>query len=276
MEWNGLWGLLYGAICGLFEFLPASPQAHEALLLKVFGLSAPGYGMRFAVHFGALIAVCLAYFGKLGKLTKEKKIASIPLRKRKRNPDMTSLLELRHLKTAALPLVLSCLIGPWLSQYVDRLWVLVALVILNGILVLIPQYLMRANKNARGMSPLDALLTGFGGVIGAVPGFSRIGGLTSVGSVRGLDLQFCLTFVYLLSIPALAALCVGDLVMLIVCGTAATTTFLQGVLAWLGAAMAGFGGIQLMRFLSYKNGFGGFAYYNFGLAMLILILYLIG
>lgn len=276
MEWNSFWGLLYGALCGLFEFLPASPQAHEALVLKVFGLSAPGYGMRFAVHFGALIAVCLAYFGKLGKLTKEKKIASIPLRKRKRNPDMTSLLELRHLKTAATPLVLSCLISPWLSQYVNRLWVLVILIVLNGVLVLIPQYLVRANKNARGMSPLDALLTGFGGVIGAIPGFSRIGGLTSVGSARGLDLQFCLTFAYLLSIPALIALCVGDLVMLIASGAAATTTFLQGALAWLGAAAAGFGGIQLMRFLSYKNGFGGFAYYNFGLAMLIFILYLIG
>ena len=276
MEWNGFWGLLYGAICGLFEFLPASPQAHEALLLKVFGLSAPGYGMRFAVHFGALIAVCLAYFGKLAKLAKEKKIASIPLRKRKRNPDMTSLLELRHLKTATVPLVLSCLLGPWLLQFMDRLWVLVMLIVLNGVLVLIPQYLMRANKNARGMSPLDALLTGFGGVIGAIPGFSRIGGLTSAGSVRGLDLQFCTTFVYLLSIPALGALCVGDLVMLILSDVAVQTTFIQSVLAWLGAAMAGFGGIQLMRFLSYKNGFSGFAYYNFGLAMLMFILYLIG
>ena len=41
MEWNGLFGLIYGLLGGLFEFLPVSPQVHQQVLIKVAGLDAP-------------------------------------------------------------------------------------------------------------------------------------------------------------------------------------------------------------------------------------------
>lgn len=277
MEWNWLSGLVYGLLGGLFEFLPVSPQVHQRLLLKLAGLDAPGYGLSFAVHLGALAAVIVSCYTSISKLTREQRIASRPKRSRKRQPDFVSLMQLRLLKIAAVPVALSCLLAPWLSQYVDGLWLLAVLAVLSGIVVLLPQYMTRANKDARALSPLDATLVGLGGVLGALPGFSRVGVLTSVASMRGADRQFGLEFAYLLMIPALAALCIGDLGMIIFAGTPqASVSFFAGVLACAAAFGAGFAGIRLMRFLAVKDGSEGLAYYNWGLAMFTFIIYLIG
>ena len=277
MEWNGLFGLFYGLLGGFFEFLPVSPQVHQAVMLKLCGLNTPGYGMALAVHIGALAAVVLSYYSRISKLHREQKIFTQPKRRRRRQPDIISLMELRLLKITAVPVTMSCLIMPWLSRYFDRLWVLVLLAVFNGILILLPHYMARANKDARSLSPLDATLMGAGGALGALPGISRVGVLTAVGSMRGADRQFGLDFVYLLSIPALAALCIGDLAMIVTAGDPqAGVLFFPGVLACITAFGAGMAGIQFMRFLAVKNGFESLAYYNWGLAMFAFIIYLIG
>lgn len=277
MEWNGLFGLLYGLLGGFFEFLPVSPQVHQAVMLKLSGLNTPGYGMALAVHLGALAAVTLTHYSRISKLVRERKIAARPKRSRKRQLDVVSLMELRLLRIAAVPVALSCVAAPWLSRFFGELWVLAILVVLNGVFVLLPQYMAQANKDARSMSPLDAALLGAGGVLGLLPGISRVGVLTSVGSMRGADRQFGLDFAYLLSVPAIGALCIGDLAMMAIAGDPqAGALFFPGVLACIAAFGAGVAGIQLMRFLAVKNGFESLAYYNWGLAMFTFIIYLIG
>ena len=127
------------------------------------------------------------------------------------------------------------------------------------------------------MSPLDATLIGLGGALGAVPGVSRVGALVSVSSMRGLDAPYGLKFTFMLMIPALAASCVGDLMMLAISGHMQIgISFFTGVLACIGAFGSGIVAIRLMRFLSVKGNYEGFAYYNWGLAMFAFIIYLIG
>ena len=277
MEWNWLLGLVYGALGGLFEFLPVSPQVHQEVFRKLTGLGEGGYGLSFAVHVGALAAVILSYYGSVSKLLREQKIAGQPKRRRKRQPDFVSLMQLRLLKIAAVPIILSCLAAPWLSRYINRLWLMAIITVLSGIVVLLPHYMSRANKDARALSPLDATLIGLSGILGVFPGFSRVGLLTSVASMRGADRQFGLEFTYLLAIPALAALCVGDLGMLIFAGAPQTSvSFLVAAAACVAAFGTGFAGIRLMRFLAVKDGYESLAYYSWGLAMFTFILYLIG
>ncbi len=276
MEWNGLFGLIYGLLGGLFEFLPVSPQVHQQVLLKVAGLDAPGYGLSLAVHLGALAAVILSYYAKLSKFSRERKIAAQPMRRRKRQPDVTCLMEWRLLRIAAVPVIISCLLASWLGRYMERLWLLAIFAALNGALILLPQYLSRANKDSRSLSPLDAVLTGFSSIFGILPGISKVGMVTSVASMRGADRQFGLNFAYLLMIPALAALCLGDIGMMIFAGTGAGVPFFTGVLACIASFGAGFAGIRLMRFLVLKDSLEGFACYNWGLAMFTFIIYLIG
>lgn len=278
MEWNVVSALFYGALGGLFEFLPVSPELHQRLMLKLTGLALPDSSISLAVHIGAFLAIVLASYGKIGKLYREHKIAALPSRHRKRQPDTVSLMEIRLLKIAAIPAVLSCFLAAFLHSYLNRSWLLIVLAVLNGILISLPQYMTRANKDTRSCSPLDAFLVGFSGVVGMLPGFSRFGVLYSVGTIRGMGRQYCLDFTYMLGIPWLIALCVIDIGVMIFSGGAsfAGATFLQCIFACAAAFGAGFGGIRLMRFLVVKNDLGGFAYYNWGVAMLAFIFYLIG
>lgn len=277
MDWNWLFGLIYGTLGGFFEFLPVSPLLHQKTLVQLTGLDAPGYGMSLAVHLGALAAVVLSYYSNIAKISRERKIASQLRRKRKRQPDVVSLMQLQLLKVASVPVVLSCLLSAWIGRYFNRLWLMALLAVLCGVVVLLPHYMARANKDARSLSPLDATLIGLSGIFGVLPGFSRVGTLTAVASMRGADRRFGLDFAYLLSIPALAALCVGDLAMIIIAGDPkAGVLFVPGVFACLAAFAVGLVGIRLMQFLAVKDGYESLAYYGWGLSMFTFVIYLIG
>lgn len=277
MDWNWLLGLIYGSISGLFEFLPASPHVHQQALQKLTGAAAAGHCMALAIHLGALGAVIFAYLPTISRFIRERKISHQPKRTRRRQPDAVSLMHMRLLRISLIPVLLSCMCAPWLNRYISRMWVLAILVVLNGIVILLPHYMVRANKDAKTISPLDAVLMGMGGMLGAIPGFSRIGTMTAVSSMRGVDWKFGLDFAYLLSIPVLAALCIMDMGMLIFTQEALSgAILLSAILACAGSFAMGYAAIRLMGFLAVKTSYEGFAYYNWGLAMFVMILYLIG
>ncbi len=277
MEWNWLLSIIYGAIGGFFEFLPVPSGAQQSLLMKLSGTSDPGW-LRLPVYIGCLLAVFLFYYSRLAKIQREKRIAAIAVRKRKRQPDAVSLIESRLLRTAMIPLLISVVLIPWLSQYFRRIWVLAIILCINGAVILLPEYLSGSNKDARSLSPLDAFLIGLSGFVGVIPGLSRMAGMIACGKIRGCDQQYALDFTYLLLIPALALMCVTEVVVLVTGGAGAFSGWmiLYGVLALVSATGAALAGIQLMRFLAVKIGFSGFAYYSIGLGMFTFILYLIG
>ncbi len=278
MAWNWFYGLIYGLLGGFCELLPVSSQAHGILLEKLAGLPQSNGLLNMSVHLGALVALLFMYRATISKLRREQRIASLAPRRRKRQPDTESLMTLSLLKVAAWPLVFGSLLTLVLTPWFTRLWVLGLLVILHGILVFIPQYRPQGNKEIRSTSPLDALLMGLSGIVGLLPGFSRVGVVSSIGSLRGMSKQFCLQFTYLLSIPALAALCVTDVISLFFSGGQGVSgaMFLPCIFALLAAFGTALAGIRLMQFLAVKIGFESFAYYNWGFAMFTFIIYLIG
>lgn len=277
MEWNWLLSLVYGAVGGFFEFLPVPPGAQQSLLVKLSGTADPVW-LRLPVCMGCLLAVFLVYYSRIAKIQREKRIAAIPARRRKRQPDAISLMESRLLRTAMIPLLISVVLTPWLRQYFRRIWVLAIILCVNGAVIILPQYLSGSNKDARSLSPLDAFLIGLSAVIGIVPGISRIATMITCAKIRGTDQQFALDFTYLLLIPALALMCIAELVVLVLGGFAAFSGWmiLYGLLAFISSTAAAMAGITFMRFLAVKIGFSGFAYYSIGLGMFTFILYLIG
>lgn len=278
MEWNWLQSLVYGAIGGFFEFLPVPPAAQQQLLMRLTGATEGAESIQPAVSVGCLLAVLFLYYSRIAKIRREKRIAAIPPRRRKRQPDPVSLMEAKLLRIGMIPLILSVVLTPWLTSFFERMWVLAIILCLNGALILLPQFLPGSNKDARSISPLDAMLIGLSGVFGVIPGISRVAAMTACGKIRGADQQFTVDFTYLLLIPALLAACLTQLVILVLGGTELFTgwMFLHGFLAAIGSATAAFAGITLMRFLAVKIGFSGFAYYSIGVGMFTFVLYLIG
>lgn len=274
MAWSWLESIIYGLISGFSEFLPISSDIHRVLFRKLTGLPTDQGAMRLAVHLGALLALLTVCRGRIGKLLREKRFASVPVKKRKRQPDVASLMELRLLKLALLPLLLSCILYPYLSQKISSLWLMSLITIANGIILLWPQYHVRSNKDARSLSRLDAVLIGMGGAISALPGLSCIGTLTSAAQLRGADRQFGLNFCYLLLIPVLFCLCVGDGWMILTANTIGVSWYCL-LSAGISAFLAGSAGLQLMRFLAVNLGFSEFAYYCWGVGFLGILLYLV-
>lgn len=276
MALNWFESLLYGLISGFTEFLPVSSEAHGILLTRILGVEDAGSGLCLAVHLGALLALLLSCRPQLSRLSRERRIAAMPARRRKRQPDANALMDIRLLKTAAFPLLLAFLAYPWVGKLCHRLWILGLALMINGILLYVPQFMPGANKDSRTLSRLDGLLIGLGGALAVMPGISRLGATMSVSAMRGTERQYSLHTALMLCIPALALLVLINLAGVIASGFAGITAggVLSIITAGGAAAVSAYFSILLMRFLMVKAGFSGFAYYCWGTAMFAFILYL--
>lgn len=270
---NWLQSLLYGLISGFAEFLPISAEAHRSLLYLMMGMEKSPL-LELTVHATAMLALLLSCWPQLSKLQRERRIAAIPARRRKRQPDAGSMHDIRLLKTAIVPILAAFLVYPMLQPVSGKLWLTALLLLVNGVILYLPPYFPGGNRNSRNVSALDGVLVGLGGALAVIPGISRITGITAVGQLRRCDRSYILDIGLILSIPALLVLIVFDIFALFTAGTAVAVSFLSCLLAALTAFMGAYLGITFIRFLAVKVGFSGFAYYSWGAALFTFILYL--
>ncbi len=269
---NWLQGLVYGIVTGLTEFLPVSAAGHQRLLLLLTGGESSPL-VDLLARLGGLAALVLSCWPQLSRLRRERRVAALPARRRRRQPDIRALQDMRFLKTALVPLLLGFALYPW-TMGADGLWLTALLLAVNGILLYLPPYFPSGNKNSRSVSGLDAAICGLSGVLGVLPGMSRLTGIVTAGQLRGCSRDYILDMGLMLSIPALAAVCIFDFVALITAGAVTGALVLAGFLALLTAFAGAYFGIQFLRFLAVRVGFSGFAYYSWGAALFTFILYL--
>ena len=273
MELGWFESFIYGVISGISEFLPISSEAHRAIYLRLIG-DADHALLRLMTHMGALLALLISCWPMISKLNRERSIAAVNKKRRKRAPDTKSLTDIRFTRIASLALVIVFILYSAVYDLHERLWILAGFLIVNGILLYIPQFLPAGNKDSRSLSSLDSILIGLSSGLGVVPGLSRVGLSTSTGLLRGADKRYALDAALLLSIPALIVLLIIDFFGIF---SAAGVTFL-GVLSCFTAGItsffSAFFGIYIMRFLAVRVGFSGFAYYSWGLSLFSFILYL--
>ncbi len=269
-----LQNLLYGFVTGISEFLPVSAAAHQRVLLSLFGVEHAGIS-DLLCHMASLLAVCVACRAQISHIRRERHLAKIPRRRRRREPDETALMEFSLVRTAFVPVLLFSVLHIVCRGFTENLAVIAALLVLNGVLLLLPSLLPAANKDVRSMSPLDSLFIGAVAGLGAIPGLSRMAGALSVALARGAERKPALNWALLLSIPSLVCLMVLDVVALVTFGLGLSGTAILGALV---AACGAYGGayiaIFFLRFLSVKQGFSGFAYYCWGAALFTFILYM--
>lgn len=273
MELTWFESFIYGIVSGLTEFLPISSEAHRALYLRMVG--AADYGLlRFMTHMGTLLALLITCWPMIAKLNRERSIAAVNKKRRKRAPDTRSLTDIRFLRICMISLIVVFIIYPIVHDLHERLWMLAGFLIVNGILLYVPQFLPGANKDSRSLSSLDSMIVGLAGGLGIIPGLSRVGVTASAAMLRGSDKRYALDTALMLSIPALAVLLLIDFFGIF---TTAGLSFLS-VLSCLTAGITSFlsacFGIYIMRFLAVRAGFSGFAYYSWGLSLFSFILYL--
>ena len=275
---NWIQSIMMGLLSGLSEPMPMSAEAHRGLLSRMMGIGTVPPLFLLACHLAVLIAM-LAWGGlDIRRLRKTAKLLKTPARRRPAHPDLNNAGTLRLLRTAAILALAGRLLAAYLSPASYRLWLVAVPLTLSGLLIWFPGHMRTANKDGRHLTALDGTLMGLGALFAAIPGFSLVGGVTAIGSMLGVQRRYAVRFAWLLLCVNLAAAVVMDGLAVVSGGLSFE---LQELLsAGLGAVFAGLGariGIQLIlsRIRSNTGDLTGFCYYNWGLALLCMALFLL-
>lgn len=265
--------ILYGFVMGAAEVLPVSSRAHSQMLAKLLGDTLSPLCMLF-LHLGVVLALYTATRETSVRIFRALALARIPKRKRKRPLDVTSLMDFRLLRTMVIPAVLLTLLYSKLSMLDSNLLIVSAFVFFNGLVLYIPQFFPGCNKDARTLSPLEGLAMGAGMGLGVFPGVSGMGASVSVGLICGVQRKYIINMSLLTNLAVLITLTVHDILTLLSFGVG-----VLGAAQIAGCALIGLtafiGGRLAVRIVRKLSDFTNFAYYCWGVALLVFILNLL-
>lgn len=257
-------GLFLGLLQGATEFLPISSSAHLILAEYYLEIKAAGLTLDVILHLGTLTAI-LGYF-------RHDFLGLLPALRRnpKNNGSQQRTLGL-YLCWATLPGVL---FGVAVGKYAEttlRSPILIASTLsFAGALLWWAEKVGRRERGLAEMSGRDAMLIGCAQAMAIIPGVSRSGATISAGLLLGLDRTASAKFSFLLSAPILfGAGCYKALEL--ACGPGLDAGHLSFFLTgFLAAAFTGYGVIAfLMKFVQTRS-LAIFAYYRFGMSVLIV------
>lgn len=274
MDLNWFESFLYGLFSGLADILPVSAEAHRILMLKCFGIQTHTEMMKLFAHLGVLGALYFSCRKQLVRISRARRLARIPKRRRRRPLDTRSLMDFSLLRTILIPVILSFFLNRYVVTLEDRLIWIAGLLFLNGVILYLPQFFPTGNRDSRTLSRVEGLLVGLGGALGILPGVSAVGGALSVASICGVDRSYGLSMALMMDMFLQIGLIVLDIMGLAAVG-AGTLTFLILIRYLMTAAVAfgsGLLGVKVMRLLAANNGYTLLAFYCWGVAMFTFIL----
>ncbi len=274
MDLSGFEHLIYGFLSGLTEIFPVSARAHSTILLKVLGAEKISNLPVLLIHIAILAGIYFSSKAQLVKMTRARRLARVPKKRRKRPLDICSLMDSRFLLTMMLPVLLADILYGRLSNIQFGLLAISLLLFVNGIFLYIPQFFPGSNKDARSLSRIEGIVMGLGGSLSVVPGLSGIGAAVSIGSLYGVERSYALNMSLMMNMVYLAGMVVYDILNIIRYGVGLLS--FQWFLSYILAAAFAFAGtmlaIRLMRKLAADKGYYIFSYYCWGIALFTFIL----
>lgn len=269
--------IVYGVVSGLTEIFPVSSQANQMVMRHLFGVPQKEPIRDLLVHIAIFIGIILACRGMFTKIRREQVMAY----RMRRNPSQVRALkgvyDVRLVRTAVPIMVIGMFANLLFTDFYDRRPLFALMLLVNGALTLIPTFMHQGNKDARIMTRGDSMLVGFAAACSAIPGISRNGAVMFMTLIRKADKQNGVNWALLLSLPAMAVLAVLDFIAIFTVGVSGVTVAVLGgyLVSMLGAFIGAFFAVNTIKMLILRSDYSGFAYYDFGLALLTFVLYLI-
>jgi undecaprenyl-diphosphatase len=259
-----LWqGVLLGILQGVTEFLPVSSSGHLALAqMLIPGFEQPGVIFDVLLHAGTGFAVV---WYERRQITEW--IHSVSGRR---------LLGLLFLGTAATAVVALPLRNLAEQAFERPLWVGIALIV-TGLIVAATRFIPGGSVGKNGTTWRQSVLVGLAQGLAIFPGLSRSGVTIAVGLGGGLQRSWAARFSFLLSVPAIAAVTVVEIVETQSGMAAAGNGFgLAAIAGGLAAGITGYFVLQLVIKTVSSNIFHRFAWYCIPLGILVVALVLGG
>lgn len=257
-----------GVVQGLTEFLPISSSGHLILARNWLGLSAEGsaaFAFDVLIQLGTWLAV-LAYFWRDLLAISRDMLAGL------RGAAVTAQARLGWL--VALATLPAIVFGWLLKDSMDQFSGLVVtgiFLIVNGLLLVLAEWLGKGGRTTADMTSKDALWIGFSQVLGLLPAVSRSASTLFGGMTRNLERRQAARFAFLMAVPVLPAAGVVALLQLEALPEAGSllAPLLVGFVA---SAVVGYIAIRwLLNYLA-THSFYPFAIYCTLLGALVLIL----
>lgn len=277
MDLTWLQSILYGLMTGLTDILPVSAAAHKVLLLKFFGIKGNVEALDLFIHLGILGGLYFCNQSQFVRFSRARALAKVPKRRRKRPLDTRSLMDISMLRTMLIPVIIGLFLYQFSAKLQAHLPALALFLLINGLLIYLPQFFPTSNRDARTLTPIEGLLMGLGGGLSVLPGISSIGASTAIGSICGVEKSYCLNMALLMHMAVTIGMVLYDIMAIaaVGIGTLTVATLLRYLLTALTAFGSAVLSIQLMRYLAAHHGYSLFALYSFGLAMFTFILNLL-
>ena len=173
-----------------------------------------------------------------------------------------------------LPVILSLFLYQKLQELERSMaWVSVFLLI-NGLILYIPQFFPGSNKDSRTLSRVEGLIMGLGGAAAILPGISGMGTAVSLASICGLERGYGLSMAMLMNLALWLGFAIHDLIVVFQMGlygisfAAIVYCLLACITAFTGAHIA----IQFLRKIAANKDYTIFAYYCWGVALFTFVL----
>jgi undecaprenyl-diphosphatase len=251
---------LVGIVQGLTEFLPISSSAHIMFAERLLGVSEAGLQFTIIVHFGTLLAVCIALWHRLVPVTIATFSGLVSLL-RGRSPwnDVNfrwgAYIILGTIPAAVIGLLLEDQIG---EAFDHPRWAAAYLAV-TGVILFATHF---ATPLRQDVTLRRAIVIGFAQALAILPGISRSGTTISVGLLLGVDRRKAAEFSFLLAIPIIlgpSILTLLDISSAVTGGdTASIWPLLTGMLCAMGSGILA---IKLLLRFVQSGKLLWFAYY---------------
>ena len=206
-----------GVIQGLTEFLPISSTAHLRVVPALLGWKDPGAAFSAVIQVGTLAAVCVAMRRDIAAILCDS-LASLRSGRLPATPAARAGL---FIVFGTVPIVVAGLLfkdfikGPLRSLEAVITALLAATVVMMAAEWLHRRRGLRGGTGRDGLDALgwnDCLVMGCAQALALFPGTSRSGITIAAGMLGGLDRRTAARFSFLLSLPAIAAAALLELV----------------------------------------------------------------
>jgi len=257
---------LLGVVQGLTEFLPVSSSGHLILARAFFGWDPGRFGIAFdaACHVGTLLAVVAFFRQDVAAL-----LRAAPGALAGRDGEWERLGRLIIVGTIPIVIV-GGLFGDVIEARIRTPLVVAVNLVIGSVLLLAVERISRQSRDERSLGYGEALAIGVAQAAALAPGLSRSGATLSVAMFLGMARPTAARFVFLMSLPAVFAVAVKEVIDLAEVGFAGVplTLMLVGLVS---SAVVGYLAVKFfIRYLA-AHSLDVFAYYRLALAAVTVV-----